>query len=98
MPSTAPHRYLHRNGIEAASIGKPVLLHPVIVSGVLALGVATIYDSASASGTKVAVIDGSLVRPSLDFGGAFLENGLTIDITGAAIDVTAVYTAWEDYR
>lgn len=53
----------------------------------------TVYDNASAaSGTKIATIDTTTAVQSLNFGGVYFRNGLTlISATGTGADYTVIY-------
>lgn len=72
----------------------PGLLHSITVNKAGATAnVVTVYDGLSASGTKIATLDGTQIPGTLLYDVAF-STGLTIVIaTGTAADITVAWVA-----
>ena len=71
-------------------------LHSIVVNGAGTTGQSvTIYDNISATGTKIGTIDLSKIPSPIvlqyNTNGIAFSNGLTLVVTGAAVDITVIY-------
>lgn len=89
--------YLYKNIAGAATTlvkSGPGILHDIVINAAVSLSVTTIYDSVTASGTKIGTITQPLALLTnqlvINYDKLTFTNGLTIT-TSAADNITVVY-------
>jgi hypothetical protein len=77
----------------------PCELIAIVVNTGAASAVATVYDSISGAGTKIATIDASATNTF--FYGSVCRQGLTVVTSGGNADITVIYVehewGWDPY-